>query len=154
MGTVVTLDLYDDEPPSVLTLTPIVEEAIEVLHVADEMFSTWKETSCISRLRRGDLSLDEAPDDVKRVLELCEEARRVTHGWFDPWAMPGGVDPTGLVKGWAAQRCLDVLQRGNLGGAIVNAAGDIASFGGPKLGEPFRVGVVDPFDTRRLAYVV
>ena len=25
-------------------------------------------------------------------------------GWFDPWAMPGGVDPTGLVKGWAVDR--------------------------------------------------
>jgi len=154
MGTVVTLDLYDDAPPSTSTLAPIVDDAIAVLHSADEMFSTWKETSSISRIRRGELSLDEAPDDVVRVLELCEDARRVTRGWFDPWAMPGGVDPTGLVKGWAAQRCLNVLQRGNVGGAIVNAAGDVASFGGPRDGEPFRVGIADPVNPRRLACVV
>ena len=27
-------------------------------------------------------------------------------GWFDPWAIPGGVDPTGLVKGWAVEQAL------------------------------------------------
>ena len=29
------------------------------------------------------------------------QARDASGGWFDPWAMPGGYDPTGLVKGWA-----------------------------------------------------
>ena len=54
----------------------------------------------------------------------------LSRGWFDPWADAGGVDPTGYVKGWAAQRALDVLaSRGVVTGAIVNAAGDIATFG-------------------------
>jgi len=39
-------------------------------------------------------------------------------------------------------------------GAIVNAAGDIASFGGLGPGQPFRIGIADPFSPRRLAEVV
>ena len=154
MGTVVTLDLYDDAEPPTSTLAPIIEEALEVLHGADAMFSTWKDESCVSRIRRGELSVDDAPPDVKTILDRCREARSVSGGWFDPWAMPGGLDPTGMVKGWAAQRSLDVLRRASVGGALVNAAGDVASFGGPREGERFRVGIADPADPRRLACVV
>ena len=68
--------------------------------------------------------------------------------------MPGGVDPTGYVKGWAAQRALGALAMAGVTGAIVNAAGDIATFGNPGAGRPFRVGIVDPSDPRRLACVV
>lgn len=154
MGTVVTLDLFDDAAPSMSTLAPIIEEALDALHRADAMFSTWKDESWVSRLRRGEMSLDEMPDQVKTVLDQCREARCISQGWFDPWAMPGGVDPTGFVKGWAAQQALNVLRRANVGGALVNAAGDIASFGGPQEGERFRVGIVDPANTQRLACVV
>ena len=154
MGTVMTLDLFDDATPSMSSLVPIIEEALAVLHRADAMFSTWKDKSCISRIRRGELSLENAPAQVKTVLEQCREARSISHGWFDPWAMPGGVDPTGLVKGWAAQQSLNVLRRANVGGALVNAAGDIASFGGPREGERFRIGVVDPANPRQLACIV
>ena len=44
------------------------------------------------------------------MLELCRRARDASDGWFDPWGLPGGVDPTGLVKGWAAERALDELK--------------------------------------------
>ncbi|HEY5265726.1 MAG TPA: FAD:protein FMN transferase [Acidimicrobiales bacterium] len=154
MGTVVTLDLFDESMPPKWTLTPIVEEAIGVLHAADEMFSTWKDTSCISRIRRGELSLDDAPVEISIVLERCRKARETSRGWFDPWAMPGGFDPTGLVKGWAAQQSLNVLQRADVKGAIVNAAGDIASFGGPQMDQRFRIGIADPAHPQQLACVV
>ena len=154
MGTVVTLDLFDDATPSMSTLAPIIDEALGVLHRADAMFSTWKDESCISRIRRGELSQDDAPAQVKAVLEQCREARSISQGWFDPWAMPGGVDPTGLVKGWAAQQSLNVLRRANVGGALVNAAGDIASFGGPQEGVRFRIGIANPADPRRIACIV
>ena len=68
--------------------------------------------------------------------------------------MAGGVDPTGLVKGWAAQRALGALTSGDLLGAIVNAAGDVTCFGGPAPATPFRIGIVDPLSPGRLACVV
>ena len=153
MGTIVTFDLYDDHAPTSV-VHDLMREAIEVLHDADTMFSTYKEDSAISRLRRGELSLVECPPQLRVVLDLCEVAKSLTEGWFDPWALPGGVDPTGYVKGWSAQRSLDVLRQGAMCGALVNAAGDTASFGGPQPNAAFRIGIVDPKDTKHLALVV
>lgn len=154
MGTVVTIDLYGEERPDEGQLTRSVDAAERVLREADEVFSTWKSQSPLSRLRRGELTMGEVPTVIVDVLEECCTARRLSRGWFDPWSMPGGVDPTGLVKGWAAQRALGPLRELDLSGALINAAGDIASFGGPAWGEPFRLGVVWPGDPERLACVV
>jgi thiamine biosynthesis lipoprotein len=154
MGTVVTIDLYGDEHLDEWKLARSVNAAEGVLREADHVFSTWKPHSPISRLRRGELTIGDVPAVVLDVLEECRAARRASRGWFDPWSVPGGVDPTGLVKGWAAQRALEPLREEGLIGALVNAAGDIASFGGPVVGEPFRVGVVRPADPTRLACVV
>ncbi len=68
--------------------------------------------------------------------------------------MPGGVDPTGYVKGWAAQNALAAFSAECIVGAIVNAVGDIASFGGLGNGKPFRIGIADPLSPRRLAEIV
>lgn len=154
MGTIVTIDLYGDS--TVLTTTrwtPLVESACRVLHEADEVFSTWRVDSVLSRVRRGELAAGTQPVMVE-VLGSCEEARALSSGWFDPWAMPGGVDPSGYVKGWAAQQALSQIVAPGVHGAIVNAAGDVAAFGAPAQGKQFRVGVVDPFDRTRLACVV
>jgi thiamine biosynthesis lipoprotein len=91
---------------------------------------------------------------VADVLSRCETARQLSDGWFDPWAMPGGLDPTGLVKGWAAQQALAAFTEPCIAGVMVNAAGDIASSGDPGAGEPFRVGISDPVAPRRLAEIV
>jgi thiamine biosynthesis lipoprotein len=68
--------------------------------------------------------------------------------------MPGGVDPTGLVKGWAAQRAADTLREAGAEAAMVNAAGDIVTFGEPERGRPWRVGIRDPLEPDRIAWVV
>jgi len=111
-----------------------------VLHDADAMFSTFRADSALMRHRRGELA--DVPAELLEVLELSSWARRLTDGAFDPWAMPGGFDPTGLVKGWAAQRALEQLRDAGMRAAMVNAGGDIACFG-PR---PWRIGVRDPAD--------
>jgi FAD:protein FMN transferase len=68
--------------------------------------------------------------------------------------MPGGFDPTGYVKGWAAQQAIAALDGLDMAGALVNAAGDIASIGAQPTGAPFRIGIADPVDPHRLAEVV
>lgn len=154
MGTVFTIDLFGGDVRDEALTTRRVDAAVLELHEADEVFSTWKRESPISRLRRGELSEVEVPTVVIEVFEACRSARRASLGWFDPWSMPGGVDPTGLVKGWAAQRALNSLKELDLTGAVVNAAGDIASFGGPEVGQRFRFGVVRPNDPMKLACVL
>lgn len=152
MGTVVTVDLFECRDDDAAQRA--VDHVRDLLHEVDQVFSTYKESSPISRLRRGEVTLGETPPDVADVLDLCQRAKSLSGGWFDPWAMPGGVDPTGYVKGWAAQRALDHLRALPVAGAIVNAAGDIASFGGPSTGASFRTGIVRPDDAQRLACVV
>jgi thiamine biosynthesis lipoprotein len=154
MGTVVTIDLYGDEHLDERELARSVDASESVLREADEVFSTWKPQSPLSRLRRGELTIGDIPTVILDVLDECRAAQILSRGWFDPWSLPGGVDPTGLVKGWAAQRALHPLREAGLSGALVNAAGDVASFGGRASGEPFRLGVVRPSDPSQLACVV
>jgi thiamine biosynthesis lipoprotein len=68
--------------------------------------------------------------------------------------MPGGVDPTGLVKGWAAQQAADTLRKAGAEAAMVNAAGDIVTFGEPEPGRAWQVGIRDPHRPDRIAWVV
>jgi thiamine biosynthesis lipoprotein len=152
MGTVVTIDLFHLGDPR--AGHSAIEKVRSMLIDVDRVFSTYKASSPINRLRRGEVSLGETPPQVADILDLCQRAKTLTGGWFDPWSLPGGIDPTGYVKGWAAQLALDELRDLDLSGAIVNAAGDIASFGGPDAGVVFRTGIVRPDDPQRLAAVV
>lgn len=157
MGTVVTIDAYPSPGTAQAGLAEIrgqIPHARAVLHRADEIFSTWKPDSALSRLRRGELSIEQAPPEVAEVSAACRAARDITGGWFDPWAMPGGFDPTGYVKGWAAQRALSAFSSPWLAGVVVNAAGDIASSGCQPSGRPFRIGIADPAAPARLAEIV
>lgn len=154
MGTVVTFDLYRAAGLSGEDLGDRLSHSVASLDEADTMFSTWKPESPVSRLRQGTISLGEAPPEVAEVLAECKDAKHLSGGWFDPWAVTGGVDPTGYVKGWAAQRALGHLVGARLDGAMINAAGDIASFGGPGGGAAFRVGIVDPASPLQLACAV
>jgi thiamine biosynthesis lipoprotein len=169
MGTVVTIDVYavagsdasdragDAQAAAdaqAVDLRRRLTAARTVLRHADEVFSTWRADSPISRLRRSEITAGDAPPEVPAVLAACTTARELSGGWFDPWAMPGGFDPTGYVKGWAAQRALEELEGLAVSGALVNAAGDIASFGTQPSGAPFRIGIADPDEPRRLAEIV
>lgn len=126
-----------------------VDSACELLHRLDATFSTWKADSQMSRFRRGETG--RASPEIARVLALCEVARRMSGGWFDPWAMPGGVDPTGLVKGWAGDRALTILEEAGIDSAIVNAGGDIATFCRDE--NPRRIGIRHPWRMDALACV-
>lgn len=152
MGTVVTIDLFNCRDAH--GARHAVARARELLDDVDRVFSTYKDSSPLSRLRRGEVTLGETPPQVADVLDLCQRAKTLSAGWFDPWSLPGGVDPTGYVKGWAAQLALDEFRDLDLTSVIVNAAGDIASFGVPTPTTTFRTGVVHPADPQRLAAVV
>ncbi len=156
MGTVVTIDVFGEPAADeawTADLSRRVDHATIVLQRADEIFSTWRPDSPVSRLRRGEITTDEAPPEVAAVMSACEVARRLSGGWFDPWAMPGGFDPTGYVKGWAAQRALAALNGLQMHGALVNAAGDIACAGHQPSGDAFRIGIADPDEAGRLAEI-
>ena len=123
-----------------------VEPAFAWLRRVDELFSTYRADSEISRLDRGELLLSECAPEVDEVLTRCVALRRETGGYFDVRA-GGRLDPSGLVKGWAVARAAE-----RLAGArrlFINAGGDIATRGGP-----WRIGIRHPVERSRLAAVL
>lgn len=125
------------------------------LAAVDEVFSTWKPDSPLSRIRRGELREEDRPD-VAAVLDRCRELRELSAGWFDPWAAPGGVDPTGMVKGWATAQACSLLGAAGVTAGLVNGGGDVATLpgAGPDGSPGWRVGVRHPWRPEALAGVV
>jgi thiamine biosynthesis lipoprotein len=127
------------------------------LRQVDELFSTYRHDSQISRLNRGELTHAELNPMVRAVIKLCEQAKARTDGYFDAYqTTPTGgrtFDPSGLVKGWAAERASLYLRRLTSVSFYLNAGGDII-VGGPVDSEPWRVGVEDPDQPQRLVDVI
>jgi thiamine biosynthesis lipoprotein len=71
--------------------------------LVDDLFSTYKPTSQISLINSGQLHRDQADQRVQLVLDLCEQTKRETEGYFSI-ETPVGIDPSGLVKGWAIEQ--------------------------------------------------
>jgi FAD:protein FMN transferase len=153
MGTVVSFTVVPGDLPAIGARAALAA-ACRSLHRADEVFSTWKPDSPVSRLRRGEAGLGDMPAEVAEVLELCRQAKTASRGWFDPWALPGGVDPSGLVKGWAVERAAGLLRRAGAAAALVNGGGDLAAFGSPGPGLRWRVGIRHPWRADALAGIV
>jgi len=135
--------LFIDVTSSVEIETAIVNVS-KYVHQVDEIFSTYKESSIISQLRRGEIDIEQCPPEVIEVWNLCAFVKELTEGAFDPWAVAGGFDPSGLVKGWAADRCAEILLAAGAEHIQVNAAGDLALRGGFTPEQPWSIGVVNP----------
>ena len=140
-----------------------VEAAFDLLRQADRLFSTYQHDSQISRIRRGELDPSQADPLVQEVIRLCQQARELTEGVFtDQLPDDEGVprfDPTGLVKGWAADRAACRLAQLPGASFCLNAGGDVvvggrAAEGGERPAALWRVGIEDPRDRSRIAEVV
>lgn len=153
MGTVASFHVFAGEQPE-QHVTAAVEAACSRLEELENIFSTWKHDSPMNQLRAGRLDLEETFPEIHAVLELCGRAKEMSKGWFDPWAMPGGVDPTGLVKGWAVEQALSLLRDAEVAAAMVNAGGDIATLGLPPGELAWRIGIRHPWKTESLACVL
>ncbi|MDN4477213.1 FAD:protein FMN transferase [Demequina sp. SYSU T00039] len=119
---------------------PAVAQFHAALEWADDVFSRWREDSYLRMLERGELTLDEAPRELREVLEACEWFREVTAGGFDARRADGVVDPTGLVKGWAVARAARHLDGARGTGWMVGASGDVLVAPGTDR----RIGIADP----------
>jgi thiamine biosynthesis lipoprotein len=146
MGTVVSLDVRDAPARA----DSAIAAALAWLHDVDARFSTYRADSEVCRLDRGELLLADASPDVRRVLERCAQLRRETGGFFDERAT-GVLDPSALVKGWAAQGAADMLTAGGLTDFCLNAGGDVVARGGALPEPSWRVGIQHPLDRAAVA---
>ena len=118
-------------------------EVIGWLHRMDDMFSTYRPASWISRLGRGEIDVDDCPAEVREVLAVCERMRADSDGFFDHYA--GGVlDPSGYVKGWAIETASSRLEQYGSTNHCVNGGGDVQCVGRPTADREWRVGITNP----------
>lgn len=147
MGTVVSF-LVEPGSLSPEQVERALHEACAELHRLDDRFSRWKPESELSRLRTE--AIEETSALMDEVFGLCAYCAGISKGFFDPWAMPGGFDPTGLVKGWAAERALSILVGSGISAALINAGGDVCVLPG----RTYQVGVRHPTVPHALCAVV
>jgi thiamine biosynthesis lipoprotein len=149
MGMPITVDVRDD------CTDAVVDELFDWFREVDERFSTYKETSEISRLNRDELAVRDCHPDVRWVLARCDELREETGGYFDArYESLLTVDPSGLVKGWSVDRGGELLERKGIGNYSINAGGDIRTRGAALPQDCWRTGIQHPLHEDRIAAIV
>ena len=113
----------------------------------DAIFSTYRPDSEISRLNRREIRVTDGDPALAEVLALAEQARERTGGVFDVRGA-GPLDPSGVVKGWAAERA---FQSAGISDGYLNAGGDLVLVGPPR---SWRIGIEHPADASGLLTAV
>lgn len=151
--------------PRAAGVVAAVQAAYADLAWVDATFSTWKPDSQLSRLRRGDLTIEQCCPEFAQVLDLCAASAEETNGAF-AYVLPDAdsgewlLDPTGLVKGWAIARAAELLAGASAmrdHAYCLNAGGDIAVGGidgSPGGSRPWRLGIENPDVPGQIAHVV
>lgn len=140
MGMPITVEIVDPQANEV-----IFDEIYEYFTHIDETFSTYKTTSEISAINRGELLLENASMEMQLVFAMCEETKRETGGYFDIKTPKGDYDPSGLVKGWAIWNAAQLLTKRGFENFYIDAGGDIQPHGRNAEGEQWAVGIKNPF---------
>lgn len=133
MGMPIVVSVRDGDVP---------DDVFDWFRRVDETFSPYKDGSEVSRIRRGELALADASDEVRSVYARCVGLREETSGFFDVEAVDG--DPSGYVKGWAVDGAAEMLA----GDYAINAGGDIRTRG------RWRIGIRHPLEADAVAKVV
>ena len=129
------------------------QPAIEFLHLVDQIFSTYISTSQVSKLRNKEIAIDETHPYLQMVWNNCLAIRELTDGAFDPWALSGGFDPSGYVKGWAADQIADQLSELGAKHIQINAGGDISLRGGKDANTAWKIGVAHPNQSNQVSKI-
>jgi thiamine biosynthesis lipoprotein len=144
MGMPITIEVVD---PFVTADT--FDRAFDYFQYVDETFSPFKDTSEVTRISRGELHPDQASRNMQLILQLSEQTRLETDGYFDVWHN-GNFDPCGIVKGWSIHKASKRLEREGYRNFYVDAGGDIQISGTNAEGQPWRVGVRNPFEADKI----
>ena len=148
MGMPVILEIADKNANQ-----KIFDEIFSYFKYVDEKFSTYKTTSEISAINRGELKLSECSPDMKMILSLAEETKKLTRGFFD--VMNNKIcDPSGIVKGWAIHQAAEILRKNGFKNFYVEIAGDIEVAGHKKNDTLWAIGIRNPFNLDQIVKVL
>lgn len=130
-----------------------IDEVYSYFKYIDQKFSTYKDGSEISLINAGKIGKSKFSKDMEKVFKLSDKTKEETNGFFDI-EQKGKYDPSGLVKGWAILSAAQLLKKRGFKNFYIDAGGDIQSFGRNKNGEPWTVGIRNPFKTQEIIKVI
>ena len=123
-GTVIVVEVSAADK-SESFLSEQIDKAATFFHEVDRDFSPYKSKSEVSRLARGEIHIAACTSSQQDVWEAIRLAGRLTNGAFDPWSLADGYDPSGYVKGWAADKAADAMIAAGVDSVLINAGGDV-----------------------------
>lgn len=148
MGMPITIEVIDKNATE-----NDIDDVFKYFNYVDEKFSTYKNTSEISKINKGVLAPKDYSKDMKKVLQFCEETKKETGGYFDI-EKNGYIDPSGIVKGWAIQNASEILKKKGFKNFYIEAGGDIQVSGKNSKGEKWKIGIKNPFNTKEIIKVI
>jgi thiamine biosynthesis lipoprotein len=109
----------------------------------DRRLARERDDSELSELVAEARDLTSASQELVTVLDACAGWSRLTRGAFDisRGCAPEDLNPARYVRGYAADRALEVLAAHSVSHACVSVGGDVVVRGTPEAGRPWRAGV-------------
>jgi thiamine biosynthesis lipoprotein len=148
MGMPITIEVVDATVPA-----DIFARVFTYFTSVDQVFSTYKPSSEISRINNRQLTIEQASQDMRTILALGEQTRQETNGYFDI-ARDGVYDPSGVVKGWAIYQAAQIMRLADCRNFYIDAGGDIQAVGKNSQSQPWRVGIRSPFNMHQIVKVL
>lgn len=147
MGMPITVICADDQVDEA-----VIAAVFNFFRQIDTRYSPYIDSSDVGKINRGELIAEHYSQELRTILELAETTKRQTKGYFDVWH-EGVFDPSGIVKGWAIQRAAALLAE-HSSNYYVEAGGDIQVQGHSESGQPWQIGVRNPFDRTQTIAIV
>jgi thiamine biosynthesis lipoprotein len=148
MGMPITLEIIDASATQAA-----FDMVYNYFEYIDEKFSTYTDTSEISRINRGELSIEDSSGDMQNIFALAEQTRLETDGYFNI-QHDASYDPSGIVKGWAIFNAAQLLRQHGFENFYVDAGGDIQMSGCNDQHEKWRIGIRNPFNQDEIVKVL
>ncbi len=139
MGMPIAIEVVDQH----ITIADL-ERVFSYFRDVEEQFSTFKPTSEISRINRGEIAIQDASVEVKEVFAIAEKTTLESDGYFNMRKPDGRIDPAGIVKGWAIRNAANLLLKMGFSHFFVDAGGDIQVHGHNADNEPWSIGIREP----------
>ncbi len=148
MGMPITLEIVGESTSGLFV------RVISFFASVDKRFSPFRADSEVSALNAGRLDIGDVSGDMRDVLRLAERTKLESGGYFDIRRPSGGIDPSGIVKGWAIRKAAELIQEVGFSNFYVDAGGDIQSRGVNVHGQPWRIGIRNPFNADEIVKTI
>lgn len=147
MGMPITLEIVGTVHPH------IFDDVFAYFREVDAKYSPYKKQSEVSKINEG-LAEDQWSAEMREILTLSEETKKVTNGYFDIHRPDGTMDPSGIVKGWAIQHAAQLLDDAGVEHFYLDVGGDIQVRGLNSHNQPWIVGIRNPFNRNEIVKIL